>query len=286
MIIFLPGVVLYWFPFFKIIDDTLQLLPISQMRIPGVLQRIAICYFLTAILVRYLNTGQLIWLSGTLLISYWTLLYCLPHGNDALSIKENAVRYLDLKLLGENHLYQGEGFPFDPEGLLSTIPALVNCLAGYLSIKFLADRQYSITSQLQLCLVACFLFFLAYMWNYILPVNKKIWTSSFALLTISLDLIILVALVYLLETKKYALGSAFFSVFGKNPLAIYLLFEMSGTILYLIPVHETNAYRWIYLSIFSLAGGYAGSFLFALSFMLLCWLAAKLLDKRKWYLRV
>ena len=286
MIIFLFGVALYWFPFFKVIDGTIQLSPISQIRILGVLQRIAICYFLTAILVRHLNSSRLIWLSGILLISYWILLYLLPHGKDPLSIHDNAVRYLDLKLLGENHLYQGEGFPFDPEGLLSTIPALVNCLAGFLSMKFLADRQYSFESLLQLCLAACLLFFIAYMWNYLLPINKKLWTGSFSLLTISLDFFILSALVYLLEIKKYDLGSSFFTVFGKNPLTIYLLFEMLGTILYLIPVNDNHAYGWIYITIFSYAGGYAGSFLFAVSFMLLCWLVAKFLDKQKWYLHV
>ncbi|WP_246456895.1 acyltransferase family protein [Flavihumibacter stibioxidans] len=285
-VIFLLGVGLYWFPFFRITDGSLHLSTFTNIRIMGVLQRIAICYFLTSILIRYISATRLVWLSAILLLSYWSLLYMLPHGNDPLAIRENAVLNMDLAILGPNHLYQGEGFPFDPEGLLSTLPAIVNCIAGYLSLKFLGDRQYSLESILQVLLAGCTLLFLAYMWSYILPFNKKLWTSSFALLTISLDLVILAALVYFLETRKMNLGSDFFAVFGKNPLLIYLFFEMTGTVLYLTPVKNSNAYRWTYDTFFSRIGGYAGSLFFAISFMLICWLVAKFLDRRKIYLRV
>ena len=136
-------------------------------------------------------------------------------------------------------------------------------------------------------MAGCGLLFIAYLWNLIFPVNKKLWTSSFVIFTVGLDCILIAALTYVTQFTKTIKWTKFFQVFGKNPLFIYLLSELLATILYLTPASPSmNLYRWIYQNIFSYAGGYIGSLLFAIAYMLLCWFVGYLLDKRKIYVKV
>jgi predicted acyltransferase len=126
-----------------------------------------------------------------------------------------------------------------------------------------------------------------YFWDLLFPINKKLWTSSFVVYTIGLDCIILAVLTYIIEFEKMVKWTRFFQVFGKNPLFIYLLSELLVTVLSMIPVSpNTNMFRWVYQNIFSYAGGYIGSFLFAIAYMLFCWSVGYWMDKRKIYVRV
>ncbi|MEM9984078.1 MAG: heparan-alpha-glucosaminide N-acetyltransferase domain-containing protein, partial [Bacteroidota bacterium] len=124
LIIFTIGFLLYWFPFFEFGENELAPLPLSETRIFGVLQRIALCYLGGALLVYRLNWKQLIAAAAVLLLTYWGVL----HAWGDLTLKGNAARKLDLWLIGPDHMYHGEGIPFDPEGLLSTLPAIVNVI--------------------------------------------------------------------------------------------------------------------------------------------------------------
>jgi predicted acyltransferase len=128
--------------------------------------------------------------------------------------------------------------------------------------------------------------FTAYCWNGVFPVNKKLWTSSFTVLTTGLDCVILAALIYAVNIKQKTTGTYFFEVFGRNALFIYLLSELGAILLYFFSAGSASVFNWIYTAVFSHAGSYFGSLLFAAAFMLLCWLAGYLLDKRKIYIRV
>lgn len=126
-----------------------------------------------------------------------------------------------------------------------------------------------------------------YFWDLLFPINKKLWTSSFVVYTIGLDCIIIAGLTYIIQFEKKVNWTSFFQVFGKNPLFIYLLSELLITVLYMIPAGpNSNFIRWCYQNIFSYAGGYLGSLLFAISYMLICWSVGYWLDKRKIYVRV
>ncbi len=124
----------------------------------------------------------------------------------------------------------------------------------------------------------------------VFPINKKLWTSSFVLLTTGLDLALIAALVYVIEMKEWTQGgwTQFFLVFGKNPLFIYLLSEIGVTILYMLPVGQgQNFYGWINEVFFQvIAPGAVGSLLFALAYMLFCWSIGWWLNKRKIYVKV
>jgi predicted acyltransferase len=143
-IIFLLGFILYWFPFFY--HDKaghIVFAPFSTTRIFGVLQRIALCYCIASLMVYFLSMRTVIIVSVILLIGYWVILLIYGDPVDPLSMLGNAGLYLDKAILGDNHLYHGEGVPFDPEGILSTIPAIVNVVIGYITGLFIQNKGFS-----------------------------------------------------------------------------------------------------------------------------------------------
>lgn len=287
-IIFLLGYLMSWFPFYRLdAYNNIIPFPISETRYFGVLQRIAICYLLTALAVRYLSRRFLVYLGLGILLVYWAVLLMFGAG-DPFSIEGNAITKLDIFLFGSAHLYYDHGV-FDPEGLLSTLPAVVNTLAGYLVGKYLQEKGMSRLAIKPLFLIGIAGIVLALLWNTVFPINKKIWSSSFSLLTIGLDFILLPLLV-LMTDKEGSSGKGwvnFFTIFGKNPLVIYMFAEMLLIVLRKIPVGSINLYEQINNSVFqAILPGSMGSLLFALTNMLFCWCIGWLLNKNKIYIKV
>lgn len=286
-LIFVIGFLMYWYPFFEITDGSWTLSPISETRILGVLQRIALCYFFASVIVHYGSKHFAFWFSAFALLAYWIILYVWGDPNDPYSLVGNAALKLDVLVLGERHLYHGEGIAFDPEGLLSTLPAIVNVIGGFLAGMFIRRHGSSYETVAKLMIVGAVLVFAALTWDMAFPINKKLWTSSFVLLTVGLDLMILAALIYVIEMVKFKKGTYFFEVFGRNPLFIYLLSEILLITMYRIPVGDTDLQQWIYRHVFnSIFGPMLASFLFSVCFMLVNWAAGYWLDKKKIYIKV
>ncbi len=278
-IIFLLGFLMYWYPFF---DDG-QLKPFSETRVFGVLQRIALCYMFASIILHFVKTKTAIWLSVGFLVAYQIIL--MAFGD--LTLSGNAVLKLDEWLIGANHMYHGEGIAFDPEGLLSTLPAIVNVIIGFLAGKFIQKNGQNYETIAKLTMVGFALVFAGLAWDLIFPINKKLWTSSFVLLTCGIDLFAIATLIYFLDMKKAKGWSYFFEVFGKNTLFIYLLSEIFIITLFAIDVNGESLYRWIADNIFiSWSGGYMGSLLFALWVMITCWVVGYFMDKKGIYVKV
>jgi len=288
LIIFLLGYLMYWFPFVTKDEATgnIMLSPITHTRIFGVLQRIALGYCAAGLMVYFLKPRTVIIISVAILLLYWPVMVFFGDATDPLSLHGNAVLKLDTWLIGENHLYHGEGFAFDPEGLLSTFPSIVNVVAGYFAGVYIQKKGNSYEGLAKLLMAGLLLFLIAYWWNFGFPINKKLWTSSFVLHTAGLDCMILACIIYIVDFLGKKTGVYFFQVFGRNPLFIYLLSELVVIILGIIPVGDITMFQWIYQNIFAHAGAYIGSFLFAIVFMLFCWSIGYLLDKKKIYIRV
>jgi predicted acyltransferase len=296
LLIFIIGYLMYWFPFFRVSDGHWSLSPIGNTRIMGVLQRIALCYCFASLMIHFLSTRTVYILSALFLVGYWVILLVfgwvnLHHfGNDVdpLSMTGNAGIYLDKWLFGDAHLYHGEGIAFDPEGVLSTIPAIVNVVIGYYAGKYIQEKGKSYTTISKLLLTGCLFIFIAICWDSVFPMNKKLWTSSFVFVTTGLDLVIISFLLYALEINNWNKGNwaRFFTIFGKNPLFIYIVSEVLLTILGWIVISSKGLPAWGMSFYQDIAPGKVGSLLFAISFMLVCWLVAYILDKRKIYIRV
>ena len=290
-LIFLLGYLMYWFPFFRLSESgDVTSFPISETRIWGVLQRIAICYGIASLLVYFLSFRTVVLLSLALLFGYWFILLGWGDPADPYSLLGNAGTQLDRFLFGNAHLYHGEGVAFDPEGLLSTLPAIVNVVIGYYAGQFVQHKGKNYESVAKLLLVGSALIFAALCWNMVFPINKKLWSSSFVLLTTGLDLTIMATLIYIIEIRQWnsANWTRFFVIPGKNPLFIYLLSEILAIALYMIPVASGESLFSAINSNFyqKLVPGPVGSLLFALSFMLVCWGVGWFLDRRKIYVRV
>lgn len=285
-IIFLLGFLMYWFPFFNSGESGLELRPLADTRILGVLQRIALCYLFASIVLHYGSKTFAVWFSVFALLGYWLLSYFFGDAGDPYSLQGNAALKLDLWLFGERHLYHGEGIAFDPEGLLSTLPSIVNVIAGYLAGDFIRRYGNSYESIAKLMIAGAVLLFLALAWDMAFPINKKLWTSSFVLLTVGLDLIILPVLIYVIEIVNARNWTYFFVVFGRNPLFIYLLSEVVLITLYLIPSGEGSLQESIYNFLRGFASPVNASFLFAFLFMMFCWVIGYILDRKKIYVRV
>jgi predicted acyltransferase len=241
-------------------------------------------------LIHYLTPKKVVIASVILLIGYWFLLLLFGDTSQPFSMLGNAGEYLDKFLMGNDHLYHGEGVAFDPEGLLSTMPAIVNVVIGYYAGRLIQKGGRGYDTLARLMLVGSLFIFISLCWNMVFPINKKLWTSSFVLLTTGLDLIILSALIYITEIKKWNRYKwpNFFIVFGRNPLFIYLLSELLVVPLFMIRTAPgENLYGKINTVFFqAFAPGAFGSLLFAVCFMLLCWGVGWWLYKRKIYIRV
>jgi len=290
ILIFLIGYLMYWFPFFDL-DSYGHITgsPISHTRIMGVLQRIALCYFFGSLIVQYLSKNKVIIVSIILLVGYWLILLAFGDANQPFSMMGNAGYYFDKFLMGNDHLYHGEGIPFDPEGWLSTIPSIVNVVIGFLAGKFIQEKGKTFECLAKLLLAGALLIFIALCWNLVFPIGKKLWTSPFVLLTSGIDLIWISALVYIIEmsNRKAVNWTEFFMIFGRNPLFIYVLSEIFVVILFMIPIGRESLFGFVNTHFFQLiAPGPFGSFLFAITFMLFCWSIGWWLNKKRIYVKV
>ncbi len=291
-LIFLLGYLMYWFPFVHFEKGHGWIFnPVSHTRILGVLQRIALCYGIASLMIYYLKPKWVLGSTILILVIYKFLLT----GFGDLTLEGNAILKLDKWLMGEDHLYHGEGIAFDPEGWLSTLPAIANVVFGYFAGSYIqqkarpneaAGQGKNYEGLTHLLLAGFVMMVLAYFWDSSFPINKKLWTSSFVLYTVGLDLIILASIIYVIDFLQQTKWTYFFQVFGKNPLFIYLLSEVGVIILFMIPVGKESLFKWLYHHIFSMAGAYTGAFLFALWWMLTCWIVGWWMDKKRIYVRV
>jgi predicted acyltransferase len=287
-LIFIIGLLLTAFPFFRINDAGMVPYDFTSIRILGVLQRIALCYGLAACLIYVLKPNKVILISGLLLLLYWLVMFMLGSaGMDPYSLEGNAIRRLDLWLFSTDNLYKMDGVPFDPEGLLSTFSAMVNVLLGYWIGLLVQKRGGNIKTVYLLALLAGIFLVTGYLWDYWFPINKKIWTSSFVLVTVGYSTAALAVLMFLLEVRSIKGWAYFFEVFGRNPLILYVLSGVLVRILGMIRIEGQSvrgiSYKTLFEPIFP--EGWA-SFLFSVSFMLIIWLIGWWMDKNRWYIKV
>jgi predicted acyltransferase len=290
-LLFLVGLILNNFPFLWRNFDT--------WRIMGVPQRLALGYGLASVLVLTLNRRYLIWVSAGLLLLYWGLLnWFVTPGADPYGAEGSAVLRLDRWLFGIQHLYHervapGVRIPFDPEGVLSTLPAIVTVILGWLSGNLLAYRSKQIDLAVRDLLVFGLICgFMGLAWDLFFPINKKIWSSSYVLYVGGISMVLLAASVWVLDVRKWKAGTGFFTSFGANPLFAYVLSE--GLVSILDSISWTNAdgteqnlLKWIYLNIFArIDAAEFGSFLFAICYMLLCWAVCRYLYAKKIFIKL
>jgi predicted acyltransferase len=299
IMIFGIGLFLNWSPFVKFSEDVLVWKPWENVRILGVLQRIALCYFFASVIIYYGKSRMALFIGMMILVIYWVLSFSLGVPGHMYSLSGYFGNAIDQQILGLTHIYKGEGVPFDPEGLTSTLPAIVQVIFGYLVGEYIQLKGKNFDMLAQLLLTGVVLVLVGYIWDFSFPINKKIWTSSYVFYTTGLAMITLGMFIYLLEFKE-AKGrwSQFFDVFGKNPLFIFVLSGFLPRVLALLRwvdhVDEkgekvyTSALPWFYEHVCkNIATDLRiGSLLYALCMIAFMGFLAYILDKKKIYIKV
>ncbi|MFD1292299.1 acyltransferase family protein [Lutibacter holmesii] len=282
LIMFLLGVFLNGFPLFDF----------ENLRYLGVLQRIAIAYLIGALLCMQFNYKQILVAFGIILIGYWGLLY-FSVTEGPYDLATNLVRKIDLLLLGEQHIYSGFGLPFDPEGLLSAIPSVGTLLMGYFTGRFIERSSNTMKAIKKLLSIGAIATSIGWVWNFVFPINKALWTSSYVLYTGGLAMVFLAVLLWFIDVKGFKKWSTPFIHFGTNPLAIYMF---SGiyvlTISYLIKITTASGevisgYNYLYSEVFvPIAGNMNGSLLFAITHIIFFWLITYVLYIKKIFIKI
>ena len=195
-------------------------LPFAHLRIPGVLQRIALCYCVVSLTALFINHKFIPALAAILLTGYTFLLYT---GNGYANDGSNLLAMIDKQVFGEAHLYQKS--PVDPEGLVSTLSAVAHTLIGFYCGKLVMQTRQVEKKVLKLFLIGFLLLSVGFLLADLLPLNKRIWSPTFVLVTCGLASMLLATLMYFIDINGRQQWCRFFVIFGVNPLFLYVLSE-------------------------------------------------------------
>ncbi len=225
IILFALGLFLSGFPFYDL----------ATIRIPGVLQRIAVCYFFAAVI--FLNSDaktQALWAVAFMLI-YWAFMEWFPVpgvGSGSYERGENFSAWVD-NLLLHGHLWS-QTKTWDPEGIFSTLPAISTTLFGVLTGHLIRQKKPA-TKKVQLMLIyGAAAIAIGWIWHYYLPINKSLWTSSYALFMSGMAMVVLGISYYLIDIKGWQIGTKPFRVYGMNAITVFVLSGVVARLLYLI----------------------------------------------------
>lgn len=307
-LIFLIGFFLNWSPFIRWNDDHLTFKAweyagangaLVGIRILGVLQRIALCYFFASLIIYFLKIRGAFVTAITLLLIYWAMTFLLGSAADPYSMNGYFGVQVDKTILGESHMYHGEGVAFDPEGITSTLTSIVQVIFGYFVGFYIQHKGKNYDMLAHLLIAGCILIFTGYAWDMTFPINKKIWTSSYVLYTTGLAILVLSVCIFAIEFKeKKGAWSRFFDVFGKNALFIFFLSGFLPRVIALFRWVDhyddkgekvyTSAFPWFYQHACKPVSANLknGSLLYAICMIAFYWLIVYLMDRKKLYIKV
>jgi len=275
LILFAIGLMLSIIPF-----DT----PIEEVRIMGVLQRIGVAYIIAGSIILLLTRCGILIASAIILLAYWATL--LSFGQGSLTLENNIVRQFDLAILGANHMYTIRGVSFDPEGFLSTLPAVVNILFGFELTRYLVSIKDKESSVIKLVMIGGTAVIFGALWGEILPINKALWTSSYVIYTTGFACLLLAIFVWLIDIKGHKKLVAPLLVYGSNPLFIFVLSFSFVTVYLNIIVNNRSLYSWLYQQFTSFTEPMLASFLFAFSHVVLFWFISWTLYRCKIFIKI
>lgn len=284
------GVILMLLPFPMLLYTPLKSL--AHVRILGVFPRIAIAFTLGALLAMRLKSYKRCAIGlAVILVLYWVV--SAAFGD--LTLEGNLGRAIDLAVLGDAHMYHGEGIAFDPEGLFSTIPAIGTVLVGYMAGRLMGEGTGDVKRNILLmAAVGGAMVTLGLILNPYFPINKKLWSSSYVLYAGGLAMQVWALFAYLIDYRKRTGWTTFFNVFGTNALFTYclsgLIVKTWGMAWYRIPVdggeHRMSIFSAWFRALKGVMPVELASLLCALSLVLLCWAIAYPLYKRKIYIKL
>ena len=302
VVLFLIGLFLTWFSMFLrgicsgsgFMESAMTF---DQIRILGVIPRLALCYGVGALLALAFKPKVLAWLAGGMLVVY-ALLLLLGNGYDF--VENNIIVVVDKAVLGEAHMYTdyvgGVAMKFDPEGFLSTLPAIAHMLIGFVCGSMIMATKDNNVRINRLFIVGAILTFAGFLLSYGLPINKKVWSPTFVLTTCGLASSFLALLIWIIDIKGHRSWSRFFEAFGVNPLFLYCLSTILAVVFGVVRIPCASAEGGfttiktaVYdacLNSFCCGNATLASLCFALLFVLFNWCIGAVLYKKKIYIKI
>ena len=277
---------------------------LTNVRIPGVLQRIAVCYLIAmGIFLRTNIRGQIFWTTG-FLIAYWLLMAFMPfpvnvHGetrflSGVFERGDNFASYVDNFVLNGpvigTHVWKSTK-TWDPEGIVSTLPAIATCLFGVLTGHLLRARRSEAEKTAWLMVVGALLMWLGEWMNLWLPINKSIWTSSYSVFMAGLAMVCFGVYYWFVDVKGCRTLVKPFAIYGMNAITVFVLSGVLGRILGTIkvavaPDTTSTLQPWLYEKFFApLASPKNASLLWAILYVLLLYLVAWVMYRKKWFVK-
>ena len=269
----------------------------DQIRILGVMPRLALCYGIGSLLALTIGRKTLPWVVGGMLVLYAIILLS---GDGFAFASHNIICRVDTAVLGEAHMYKdtvgGVALKFDPEGLLSTLPSIAHMLIGFLCggmILSVKDNNLRIN---KLFILGTILTFSGFLLDFGMPINKKVWSPTFVLTTCGLAASFLGLLIWIIDIKGYRKWCRFFEAYGVNPLFMYVFGSVLSLLITFIKVPYAAAETgmisikgWLYQAIMiPVSGGdeTLASLLFALLFVISVWCVGYILYRNKIYIKI
>lgn len=250
LIIFLLGFLKDNFPFILNTAEGFSFKPFSTWRVMGVLQRIGLVYLFVGIIFIKTNWKQQLVVLVTILLGYWALLQVEIEGAYVLQLNQyaggNIVTYIDNLILGDNHMWQqidvnaNRLLGWEPEGLLSTIPAIGTCLMGILAGQWIKQDKEILAKISGLFAIGGVATVLALLWNLVFPFNKGLWTSSYVLYSGGIALMTAGFCMWLMDYKGYKKAAKPFVIFGSNATVAYLMAELTASLTWFIKVGDVS----------------------------------------------
>lgn len=262
---------------------------LQDLRILGVLQRLAIVNFCGSLILLTVKKKYIPFIVFGILLCYSVVMVL----TGSLTLSEtNIIAQIDNMILGSSHMYKINGMAFDPEGLFSTIPCIAHVLIGVMAGSYILSTEDNKERMEQLFIFGTLIMVLGFLWHYYTPINKTLWSSSYTLVTCGLASLLLSILLWIIDVKGYTKPTRFFEAFGVNPMAIFVLGGIMSNLVSNIGITLNDGswisfkgliYNHINVPIF---GDKLGSLVFALGFILVCYLIALPLYKKKIYIKI
>jgi len=274
--IFIVGILLWLFPKFDL----------ENIRVAGVLQRIAIVFFVSAILFLNTNWKTQAWIAAMVLIFYWLAMALIPtpgFDKPMLEPGANLAAWIDSRFL-PGYMWQKT---WDPEGILSTFPAIVTGISGMLAGRLILSEMEQDRKIIHLFSYGFFAFVAGYFWHYIFPINKNIWTSSFVLVTSGLAAMLLAISIFFVDVKGIKKFTKPGIIFGSNAIAVYVLAAVWGQFFYNIK-YWGSSLNVHFMQSFENAGWNMklGSFIYAMLFVAFNFIPAWILYRKKIFIKL
>lgn len=255
---------------------------LARVRILGVLQRLALCYGIGSLLVTTVSHRRIPYLVAALLAVYYVVLLA---GNGFVYGAENILSRTDKFVLGLPHMYDDRGI--DPEGVLSTIPSVAHVLVGFWIGKICMETPDMKEKLNRLFLYGAVGLMAGFLLQDVCPVNKKVWSPTFVLVTCGFSALLLSVLLWYVDVRKKRRGTWLFVVFGMNPLFCYVFSEMLCILADSLPLQGRHVHGIVYAA---LSGGLGDNSLASLAYAFLfvgvVWLAGAYLYKKKIYIKI